>query len=486
MAVDPIATPPELPPRKKAGFSDKFSAWLTWFNGDFQTQFNAVIAYFNSAITAFTNNATNATSASNLTIGAGIKNIVITAGKSWMKGQTARIAFDGSPANWEQGTVRSYDPVTGAFEYVVEQTQGGGTSSALIISLAAAPTFLNRLGAAVASAAAINIWTGDGDTIHITGVTTINSFGNAPQAGMRKTLIFDGVCTITNGANLAMPNGINYTTSAGDKLEVIADSTTIMLVDILKKRGEVPGLSTGKPYPWRDLLIEFLNTGATVTIYNPILKNASSESKLFQNIVGVASVLATDLDVGVPTASTWYTLYVIGKEDGTSILRWSLSTSAPALTGGYTRWLRIGTCFCVTLAPVVMRPMIKRDNSVRMNNVLTVFDGAITAGAWTFFSLVDFIPLHTYAPNDGIVRTADFMFGGTGLDMGLQGENGSGLLSGGEIFSGAVAGTASTFGGLVTSRTKYISARIRPWNGNVARYWSNTALGTLYLTGWEE
>lgn len=82
-------------------------------------------------------------------------------------------------------------------------------------------------GAAVASAAAPNIWANDGNTIHITGTTGITSFAAAPQAGARMWLIFDDAVLLTDSANLKLNNGgSNYTTAAGDVVLVYADTTT--------------------------------------------------------------------------------------------------------------------------------------------------------------------------------------------------------------------------------------------------------------------
>jgi hypothetical protein len=81
-------------------------------------------------------------------------------------------------------------------------------------------------GASVASAATADIWTTDGNTVHITGTVTITSLGTAPQAGAFKLVIFDDALTLTHGANVNLPGAVNLTTAAGDMMLVYADSTT--------------------------------------------------------------------------------------------------------------------------------------------------------------------------------------------------------------------------------------------------------------------
>lgn len=85
----------------------------------------------------------------------------------------------------------------------------------------------DRLGAAIASAATTTIGTrGLGDYIHITGTTTITSFGTAAAAGVRRTLIFDGALTLThNATSLICPGAANIVTVAGTIIEVVAETT---------------------------------------------------------------------------------------------------------------------------------------------------------------------------------------------------------------------------------------------------------------------
>ena len=84
-----------------------------------------------------------------------------------------------------------------------------------------------RLGTAVASAATTTVGTaGLGETMHITGTTGITSFGTAAQAGVKRTLVFDGALVIThNATSLICPGGVNITTVAGAVIEAVAETT---------------------------------------------------------------------------------------------------------------------------------------------------------------------------------------------------------------------------------------------------------------------
>jgi hypothetical protein len=87
-------------------------------------------------------------------------------------------------------------------------------------------------GAAIASAGTTDIWTpADGNYIHITGTTTITSFGTAPQAGAERVLVFDSALTITyNATTLKTPTGASLSMTAGSFAIVRADTTANMVV----------------------------------------------------------------------------------------------------------------------------------------------------------------------------------------------------------------------------------------------------------------
>lgn len=86
------------------------------------------------------------------------------------------------------------------------------------------------LQTAIASAATTSIGTtAAGDTVHITGTTTITSFGTSTSAnGLLRIVIFDGALTLThNATSLILPTGANITTAAGDSAEFVCENTAL-------------------------------------------------------------------------------------------------------------------------------------------------------------------------------------------------------------------------------------------------------------------
>lgn len=82
-----------------------------------------------------------------------------------------------------------------------------------------------RIGT-IASAATTTIGTeGLSETQHVTGVVTITSLGVA-VAGVMRTLIFDGILTLThNATSLILPDATNIITAVGDSAEFVCDTT---------------------------------------------------------------------------------------------------------------------------------------------------------------------------------------------------------------------------------------------------------------------
>lgn len=126
-AVTPI---PELPIR------------ATMTDEDFSQQVGesfAAIPLFITELNAFAEamnlNSTNGTSATSLFIENATKNLTVEPGKSYVPGQTLKIASTASPTNWMVGDVLSYNTGTGLLSVAAQYKQGSGTFAAWTISL---------------------------------------------------------------------------------------------------------------------------------------------------------------------------------------------------------------------------------------------------------------------------------------------------------------------------------------------------------------
>jgi hypothetical protein len=87
-----------------------------------------------------------------------------------------------------------------------------GTTTALKVSVA--QQIETQQGANIASASTINLDTATGSYVHVTGTTDITAVTLAQ--GRIRTVVFDGVLNLTNGASLILPPAGNIRTIAGD------------------------------------------------------------------------------------------------------------------------------------------------------------------------------------------------------------------------------------------------------------------------------
>lgn len=117
----------------------------------------------------------------------------------------------------------------------------------------------------LASSATPDIWSAT-NIINYTGVVTTTGFPNAPQAGARRTLVCAGAVTFVNSANMLIDGGADYTTTPGDRINVIALTTSQFRLEIVKALPVIPivlpvvGTFTGDiqtgttPIPWDDTI----------------------------------------------------------------------------------------------------------------------------------------------------------------------------------------------------------------------------------------
>jgi hypothetical protein len=78
------------------------------------------------------------------------------------------------------------------------------------------------LGANIASGTTVNLANATGNSLSITGTTTITGFGTV-QAGAIFNLTFTGILTLThNATSLILPTGANITTAAGDVMQLVS------------------------------------------------------------------------------------------------------------------------------------------------------------------------------------------------------------------------------------------------------------------------
>lgn len=179
-----------------------------------------------SAASAVSAASTNGTSTSSVAIGTGSKAFTTQAGKDWVVGMNLVIAETASPAtNSMFGVITAYSGTS--LTVNVTQVAGSGTIAAWTISVSGplnSGVFNETKGADITSASTINLDTASGNLVHVTGTTTINAI--TLSSGRERTIVFDGILTLThNATTLILPGGANITTAAGDRMIVRGDGS---------------------------------------------------------------------------------------------------------------------------------------------------------------------------------------------------------------------------------------------------------------------
>ena len=77
----------------------------------------------------------------------------------------------------------------------------------------------------IASGTTVDLSGANGNLVHITGTSTITSFGSV-QAGARFVLVFDGILLLTyNATSLILPTSANITTAVGDTAFLVSEGS---------------------------------------------------------------------------------------------------------------------------------------------------------------------------------------------------------------------------------------------------------------------
>ena len=219
---------------------------------------------------------------------------------------------------------------------------GGAMTGALNMSGAA----INEAeGAAIASAATVDLDTATGNFVHITGTTTITAV--TLSQGRERTVVFDDALTLTNGSGLVLPGAANIVTKAGDVAIFRGDGSSVTrCIWFFPASGyalKSPAIQGGH----KNLKIVSADSGTSsiVTIDAITVEDTNGYSKRLQTVsktINLANSGANGLDTGSVATSTWYYLWVIAKEDGTVDGLGSTSSTSPTMPSGYTFKALIG------------------------------------------------------------------------------------------------------------------------------------------------
>ena len=193
-----------------------------------------------SAVSAVNAPGTSGTSTTSLTLGTGTQTFTTQTGKAWVVGQPVNISRTSAPTvSAMYGLITAYTSGTGAMSVSiasVADVTGSGTFTDWTIALVgpkgtatlggvASSTIDHLTGAAIASAATINLDTASGNRVHITGTTTITAVTLTRGPRM---VVFDGMLTLAyNATTNRVTGGADIITAPGDICHYNSDGTTV-------------------------------------------------------------------------------------------------------------------------------------------------------------------------------------------------------------------------------------------------------------------
>lgn len=178
---------------------------------------------------------------------------------------------------------------------------------------------------------------------------TLSLFVRAGAANATTTPTFkaDGTAakTIVKGNNLPLAAG--DIAGAGMWLELQYDATLDKWVLQNPATGVTVISGAAVQGAFKNLAISATGLAATVTVTcdELVLGDGAGTYATERNISGAITTTntgANGLDTGTLAASTWYSIWRIGKTDGTRAFLFSLSATAPTMPSGYTLKARIG------------------------------------------------------------------------------------------------------------------------------------------------
>lgn len=178
-------------------------------------------------------------------------------------------------------------------------------------------------------------------------LSTLTLPDNVTISDFIKTLLDDNDAAAAR-TTLGLPANLETltlpaSTTISDFMKTLLDDTTAAAAR-MTLGSNYEGMWGGKVYHGLKIIRPTVAT-VKVTCDEAVLANGFGHGKRFSSINATANIAnsgANGLDTGSEAASTWYHIFLIGKDDGTCAILLSVSPTSPTLPSGYTYSLRIG------------------------------------------------------------------------------------------------------------------------------------------------
>ncbi|GAB6127295.1 hypothetical protein [Humidesulfovibrio idahonensis] len=225
-----------------------------------------------------------------------------------------------------------------------------------------------------------------------------------------------------------------------------------------------------------------LSALVSMTADELVLKSAGV-AKLCSGLALSASTAAAGaggLDTGAIAASTWYAVFIIAKEDGTTALLLSLSATAPTMPLGYTYKARIGWIRTdgtankyplgfVQVGKLVHYRVAAGSNLAAMRQMISGAQGEVTTPTWIA------VPVNNFVPATAIKIAVALINGGNGYAVAAQNNS-----------YGPMSSTTNPPPVTVNATTTNVVNKDFILESTNLYYAANLAGGGLFCVGWED
>ena len=214
----------------------------------------------------------------------------------------------------------------------------------------------------VASASTTNIGAATGEYVHVTGTTTVTAFDTV-QAGAERTVVFDGILTLThNATSLILPTAANIMTAAGDSALFRSEGAgNWRCIDYVRADGTPPtGFSATTPGMNGAAAVGTAKTPARSDHVHPTDTSRAADSavlKIANNLSDLNSAVTARANLGIAATTTAksanYTVVAADRGiylDCTGTITLALTASA-TLGNGFLFMVRNSGVGIVTIDP---------------------------------------------------------------------------------------------------------------------------------------
>lgn len=200
----------------------------------------------------------SASSTTSNVVGTGLKTFVVDPNKTFFRGMFVSGASQADIGKYVTGQVDSFSGPNLIINVKTVGTPGavvndwiigpsGAQGSTGPVGSLAGTNLTGALNAAraadVVSANGMDIWSGAGNLVVVTGDANISMLANAPQAGAERNVLIAGKPTLFSSANLDIKGvrfGRSITLGPGDELDVTVETVTRVRVTITRADGSSP------------------------------------------------------------------------------------------------------------------------------------------------------------------------------------------------------------------------------------------------------